>query len=88
VGYDPTAAADRREMRFVETPEDIRSLLVMMGQYAVFLPGLERPLPCDELSRALKTNANLEDGFRIHLRGKELPWPSYPRYLWDDAFLH
>jgi hypothetical protein len=65
VGYDPTAAADRREMRFVETPEDIRSLLVMMGQYAVFLPGLEQPLPCDELSRALKTNANLEDGFRI-----------------------
>jgi hypothetical protein len=57
----------------------------MMGQYPVFLPGFEQPLSCDELSNALENKANPGDRFRIHLGGKGLPWPRYPRYLWDDA---
>lgn len=86
--YDPAAAADRREIRLVETPEDLRSILVMLGRYAVFLPGLEKALSCDELAQALENEANSGNGVRIRLTGKEMPWPKYPRYLWDDALRH
>jgi hypothetical protein len=87
VGYDPTATADRRGIKVVESPEDIRSVLVTMGQYVVFLPGFEQPLSCDELGEALHKHANSGNGPYIGLTGAEIPWPKYPRYLWDDAFL-
>jgi hypothetical protein len=84
-GYDPAAAADRREIKLVEIPEEIRSVLVMMGRYAVFLPGLDEALTCDALSQALDSKVGSGDGVRIRFKGKQIPWPKYPRYLWDGS---
>lgn len=67
----------------VETPEDIRSVLVIMGQYGVFLPGLWEPLSCNDLAHALGQRAESDSRLNVRLDGQEVPWPSRPRYLLD-----
>lgn len=80
---DPDASADTREIIEISAPEWIRSIVVKMGQWIVFLPvpdaapGLYSRIRLDyEASRGSAPTT-----FKI--KGTRLGWPEAPQYLAD-----
>ena len=79
---DPGAPAERRQLLIVREPAELRSLTVVLGRYTVFLPWIEDPQPFEDLAAALKRRFGTATP-SVHFSGKEIPWPTEPRYALD-----
>lgn len=83
VTIDVNSADDRRGMMLVKTPQELRSLLVVIGNYATFLPGVNDPLSCQELAEGISQWTVPGSEAEAGLRGEFIPWPDRPRYRLD-----
>lgn len=79
---DDTASLDRRQVLIVREPAELRSLAVVIGRHTVFLPSPENPQPFEATATALAT-LSATPVPRPQLVGKEIPWPTEPRYALD-----
>jgi hypothetical protein len=80
---DLAAPRDRRQLLLVREPHELRSLAVVLGHHTVYLPGLEDPQPFGDLSAAL-ARLTTQKPPRPQLVGKQIPWPTEPRYDLDQ----
>ncbi|PZF93153.1 hypothetical protein [Micromonospora deserti] len=67
----------------VDDPDEFRCVAITMGENTVFLPGLWRSLTWDELVQAFSRHRTKDNHLSLNLNGKEVPWPSWPTYLFD-----
>ncbi|GAB3873804.1 hypothetical protein GCM10029964_014680 [Kibdelosporangium lantanae] len=83
VARDTSASPTSRRILLVTSPDELQCVAVTMGEHTVFLPSPLRPLACDELTKRLVRRCTPEGQLRVHLEGKEVPWPKWPTYLLD-----
>ncbi|WP_198168229.1 HNH endonuclease [Herbidospora yilanensis] len=76
------ATAERRIL-LVEHPDELRCVAVIFGELSVFLPGIFRPLNCEQLADAFGRCRDANDQLQVSLQGKEMPWPQWPTYFLD-----
>jgi hypothetical protein len=76
------APPDLRQLLLVREPVELRSLAVTIGRHTVFLPTLDQPRSFGATAAALGALA-AAPGRRPRLLGKEVPWPTEPRYDLD-----
>jgi hypothetical protein len=79
---DLDASPERRELLIVREPAELRSLAVVVGRYTVFVPWLEEPQSFEDLAGALGRLPGAPP--RVHFSGKKVPWPTEPRYAFDE----
>jgi len=79
---DPTAEHGRRRLLVTEEPAEMRTLAVMLGRYAVFLPRWDEPKSVEEISAGLAWYDALPAS-RKRCTRTEIPWPAYPQYKLD-----
>ncbi len=84
---DLNAPSERRGMLLVKTPEELRSLLVVIGHYSILLPGVTDPLSCQELSDAISQWSRPGSPANATLKGDTVPWPTQPEYAMDEWLL-
>lgn len=86
IGDDPNSDDNTRKIMVVESPEDLCSVVVVIGRYSVFLPDPWGTLTCDQLEESI-TRLRDENGWirGLDLRGQSAPWPRKPMYLLDKA---
>lgn len=80
---NPEVSPDERRMLLVDQPDELRCLAVMLGEHTVFLPGIFRPLTCEQLAEAFGRRRGADDELNVSLNGKEMPWPMWPTYFLD-----
>lgn len=80
---DPHASPGQRRVLLVENPDEVRCVAVVMGEHTVFLPGVVRPMTCDELVEAFASRRVEGEQLNASLKGKEIPWPSRAMYFLD-----
>lgn len=80
---DPDCSTATRRVLLVNDPEDLECVVVMLGEYSVFLPGLRSPMTWDDVAAAFCRRRQSGDRLNVNLRGKEVPWPRSPTYLLD-----
>jgi hypothetical protein len=80
---DHSAPPEVRRVLLVDRPEELRCVAVMLGEHMVFLPGLFRPMTCEELAEAFASKREEGDRLTASLGGKEVPWPRWPTYFLD-----
>ncbi|GGU51533.1 hypothetical protein GCM10010498_05740 [Streptomyces cavourensis] len=84
---DLNAKSDRRVMMLVRTPEELRSMLVVIGHYSILLPGIDNPLSCQELSEEILRRSHPGGADSATLEGEAIPWPTQPEYRRDEWLL-
>ncbi|MEV0117579.1 HNH endonuclease [Streptomyces sp. NPDC050844] len=85
IGFNPDVDSGTREIMIVHEPESLRSVLVAIGGYSVFLPDPWGSLTIEQLERGIE---GLRDEFGkvdLTLSGQVAPWPLNPLYLLDKA---
>ncbi|MGI5284882.1 hypothetical protein ACQEVF_16295 [Nonomuraea polychroma] len=80
---DPNVSPEARRVLLVEQPDELRCVAVVLGEHTVFLPGLFRPMTCDELVEAFAGQRTEGDQLNVSLDGKEVPWPKRATYFLD-----
>jgi hypothetical protein len=80
---DPDSPNSTRRILLVDDPDELRCVAVMLGEYSVFLPAWWNPRTWDELAEAFCRRREPGDRLNLTLRGKEVPWPKGPMYLFD-----
>jgi hypothetical protein len=83
--YNPAGDPERHELWVIKKPTKHRSVLVIYGRQAVFLPLWSDPRTLDELAQDIGSK---EDG-PVHyaFTGDMFHWPSEAMYLLDESFL-
>jgi hypothetical protein len=79
----PAASPGERRMLLVDQPDELRCVAVMLGEHTVFLPGIFRPLTCEQLAEVFASRRDADDKLNVNLNGKEMPWPQWPTYFLD-----
>lgn len=80
---DPSAQPDFRRILLVDEPEELRCVVVAMGEFMVFLPGLFHPLTWPQLADAFGQRRSADNRLTVNLNGKEVPWPRWATYFLD-----
>jgi hypothetical protein len=80
---DQDASNTSRRILLVDEPSELRCIVIMLGEYSVFLPGLFNTRTWDETSAAFSSRRGKDDRLNVTLRGKEMPWPKWPTYFLD-----
>jgi hypothetical protein len=84
---NPSASPTEKRVLLVNHPDELRCVAVMLGEHTVFLPGLLRPMTCEELVETFGRRREAGDQLSVHLDGQEVPWPRWPKYVWDRHLL-
>jgi hypothetical protein len=80
---NPAASQAERRMLLVDQPDELRCVAVMLGEHTVFLPGIVRPLTCDQLAEVFGSRREADDKLHVNVNSKEMPWPQWPTYFLD-----
>ena len=85
---NPAASPGERRMLLVDHPDELRCVAVMLGEHTVFLPGIFRPLTCQQLAEVFASRRNADDKLNVSLNGTEMPWPNGRRTSWIGRKSH
>lgn len=80
---NPSASPNELRILLIDQPDELRCVAVMLGEHTVFLPGIFRPLSCEQLAEAFANRREADGNLRVNLNGKEMPWPRWPTYFLD-----
>ena len=84
IHYDETTPSDLREISIIREPETLHSVLVRMGDAAVFLPVPHDMVFFAEFPRQRDATAPLESNpYAVQLLIERFDWPTSPQHLLD-----
>jgi hypothetical protein len=85
---NPAASQAERRMLLVDQPDELRCVAVMLGEHTVFLPGIFRPLTCDQLAEVFGSRREADDKLHVNLNGKRCRGRSGRHTFWIGRQRH
>lgn len=79
---DPDAPSTKRGILVVSDPPELAAVVVTLGEFTVFLPGLGRG-GWEEVAQSYVQRADSDGRLGVRLDGKAVPWPTSPAYFLD-----
>lgn len=85
MGFNPAADRSARSLMIVREPENLSSVHVTIGHYAIFLPDPWGTLSLEELAHEIAELREESGMVSATLTGQTTPWPTKPLYILDKA---